>query len=247
MQYVGHKSTTYCDDKGCKQSTPWLQRASIAALSEAYKGADPDANLHIVACVSYQHTTICNKTATDVELLVATCRECAQQHYQRLTRDTGTGTNLQVVAHVSCKHITMCRMKLALMLSSQLKSAGNAHNSTTIGLQRDHITVCDETANNVELLVATCRERAQQHYQRLTRELTQGQLLRLGHRDSFIQQASFVLLKGELYVRGETEGDTLSVSGSVFGFRGSLMLAGRHAIRGLFLCLGVLVVGLQVP
>jgi hypothetical protein len=107
----------------------------------------------------------------------------------------------------------------------------------------------------------TCRERAQQHYQRLTRELTQGQLLRLGHRDSFIQQASFVLLKGELYVRGETEGDTLSVSGcdcvwvqnfldvgrqayfqravsmfgSVFGFRLSLMLAGWHIFRGLFL------------
>ena len=110
-----------------------------------------------------------------------------------------------------------------------------------------------KVANSVHVLVATCRERAQQHYQRLTRELTQGQLLRLGHRDSFIQQASFVLLKGELYVRGESEGDALSVSGCdcvwvqsvldvgrqacfqravsvfecVFGFRGFLMLAGN--------------------
>ena len=71
--------------------------------------------------------------------------------------------------------------------------------------------MCGEIASYTDHLVATCRERAQQHYQRLTRELTQGQLLRLGHQDSLIQQASFVLLKGELYVRGETEGDSLPV------------------------------------
>jgi len=162
-------------------------------------------------CQLQAHHNVCIEIATDVQLLVITCREQAQQHYQRLTRD--------------------------------------------------HITLCDEIVSYVELLAVTCRERAQQHYQRLTRELTQGQLLRLGHRDSFIQQASFVLLKGELYVRGATEGDTLSVSGcdcvwvqnfldvgrqayfqravsrfgSVFGFRLSLMLAGRHIFRGLFL------------
>lgn len=102
-----------------------------------------------------------------------------------------------------------------------------------------HHNVRDAVAAGVILSVAMCRERAQQHYQRLTRELTQGQLLRLAHRDSFVQQASFVLLKGELYVRGETEGDSLLVSGSVFGsvfgFRVALMLAARHVFRGLFL------------
>ncbi len=92
-----------------------------------------------------------------------------------------------------------------------------------------HNTLCDEIANSVELLVATCRERAQQHYQRLTRELAQGQLLRLGHRDSFIQQASFVLLKGELYVRGETEGDSLSASRFKIFLMSALMLAGSFS------------------
>lgn len=54
-----------------------------------------------------------------------------------------------------------------------------------------------------------CRERAQQHYQRLTRELTKGQLLQLSHRQSFVQQASFVLLRGDVHIRGESEGDLL--------------------------------------
>ena len=108
------------------------------------------------------------------------------------------------------------------MLSRELTQAPDL-NCSSCQLQAHHF-VCDEIATDVEPWVAICRERAQQHYQRLTRELTQGQLLRLGHRESFIQQASFVLLKGELYVRGETEGDSLSV----FGFRVVLMLAGRH-------------------
>ena len=97
--------------------------------------------------------------------------------------------------------------------------------------------MCDEIASYIELLVAMRRERAQQHYQRLTRELTQGQLLRLGHQDSLIQQASFVLLKGELYVRGETEGDRLPVSGCDFhGVQSFLaVLACRHIFRSLFL------------
>ncbi len=186
-----------------------MQGTRTAALPETDKAANPGASLQVVAYVSCLHTTVCDKTATNVELLVTTRRDRAQQHYQRLTRD----------------QTTLC-----------------------------------EIASYIKLLAATCRERAQQHYQRLTRELTQGQLLRLGHRDSFIQQASFVLLKGELYVRGETEGDTLSVSGCdcvwvqsfldvgrqacfqravsvfecVFGFRGSLMLAGRHTSEGSF-------------
>lgn len=50
------------------------------------------------------------------------------------------------------------------------------------------------------------REHAQELYQQLTRDLTQGQLLQLSPRQSFTQQASFVLLKGHLVVKGQTEG-----------------------------------------
>ena len=55
-----------------------------------------------------------------------------------------------------------------------------------------------------------CREQAQKHYQKLTRELTQGQLLRLGHRQSFVQQASFVLLRGHVVVKGQAAGGRLA-------------------------------------
>lgn len=51
-----------------------------------------------------------------------------------------------------------------------------------------------------------CREQAQKHYQKLTRELTQGQLLRLEHRQTFVQQASLVLLRGHLVVKGQAAG-----------------------------------------
>ena len=50
------------------------------------------------------------------------------------------------------------------------------------------------------------REQAQKHYQKLTRELTQGQLLHLEQKQTFVQQASFVLLRGDLYVKGQSAG-----------------------------------------
>ena len=51
-----------------------------------------------------------------------------------------------------------------------------------------------------------CRERVQKHHQKLTRELTKGQLLRLQPRQTFVQQASFVLLTGHLSVKGQAAG-----------------------------------------
>ena len=53
------------------------------------------------------------------------------------------------------------------------------------------------------------RECAQELYQQLTRDLTQGQLLQLSPGQSFTQHASFVLLKGTLVVKGQTGGKCL--------------------------------------
>lgn len=55
-----------------------------------------------------------------------------------------------------------------------------------------------------------CREQAQKHYQKLTKELTQGQLLRLEHRQTFVQQASYVLLRGQMVVKGQAAGAHLA-------------------------------------
>lgn len=159
-----------------------------------------------------------------------------------LEADTGVdlGINCDFLEHIGYKSTTYCAMRLHTVFL-----AGTKHSSPTRGLQgssprrqtsscslcqlQAHHYVCDEIASYIEDLVATCRERAQQHYQRLTRELTQGQLLRLGHQDSLIQQASFVLLKGELYVRGESEGDRLPVSGCDFHGVQSFLAVGRQA------------------